>query len=432
MKLINIAIIGAGSSYSPELIDGFIKEKDNIKINEFRLVDIDNERVNICAGMIRRMLKANGINCNVIVENDLRRAAKDVDFVINQIRVGGLDARIKDEKIPLQFDLLGQETTGAGGFANGLRTVPKVVEIAKTVESVAPDCWFLNFTNPSGMVTQAIMDNTNLKTMGLCNEPINMLDVVSELLDGKEYDYEFIGLNHLCWITAISVGGLDVIDEFYKGGFDSTANLKNIPEAKYDKELLRATGGLPTGYLKYFYFKDKQLQKQKEEELSRGEVCKQIEKELLDIYSDTSVTEKPEQLSKRGGAGYSKMAVSIIKSILYSDESVQIVNTRNNGAYPFMNDDDVVEVKSVITSSSATPVKYNGEQNQYIVGLMKAIKSYERLTIKAALEGDRACALAALMINPLIGEYEKANDVLGEILKNNKPYLENFIESGVL
>ena len=426
MPGIKIAIIGAGSSYTPELIDGFIRNNHRLQIRELALMDNEPFRLNLCYTMAEKMIKGEGSGIRLSQTPRLGSAVEGADFVINQIRVGGLDARIKDEKIPLRYDLLGQETTGAGGFANGLRTIPVVIEIARTVEKYSPECWFLNFTNPSGMVTQALTDNTKLKVLGLCNGPLNMLTAVRNALKNEDFNYEFIGLNHLCWITSVISDGLEIIDDLYHGSFESGSRLKNIPEMEYPAGLLSASGGLPIGYLKYYYFRHQQILAQKKENKTRGEICRELENELFSLYGDPAVVKKPVQLAMRGGAQYSEMALNLIRSIVAYDKKIHIVNTKNKGAYSFLEDNDVVEVKAICSPEGVETVEYRGPESLYIEGMMRTVKAYEKLTIKAALEGDEKAALAALMVHPLVGDYDKASAVLKDILVENKDFLPKF------
>jgi 6-phospho-beta-glucosidase len=428
-RKLKIAVIGAGSTYTPELIDGFLSRVKTLSVSEFYFMDIDRNKMEIVAALCRRMVEAKGIDSKIILTDDLEKAIEGADYVLAQIRVGKLEARIRDEKIPLKYNLLGQETTGAGGFMKAMRTIPVMVKVAETIERLAPDAWLINFSNPSGMIAETLLNHTKVKMIGLCNAPINMIkDAHRRVPEGtKEFDYDFVGLNHLCWITSIYADGKDVLKDQLKGNLEADT-LKNIPKTSYSEALLKAVTGLPVGYLNYFYFRDEQVKKCKEAEKTRGEVCKEIEAELLELYKDPELKEKPEVLNKRGGALYSEAAVSLIDAIENDKNEVHVIDVRNNGAYSFMDDDDVVEVKCVVNKKGAFPVKLENFNDNYIIGLMRAVKAYEKLAVKAGLQGDYDAALAALMVHPLIGDFKKAKAVLDEMLEANKQFLPQFFK----
>jgi len=427
MRKLKFAVIGGGSTYTPELIEGLIDRKEQLNLDSLYLMDINERKLNIVGGLIRRMLEKNQMNTKLVLTQNLEEAIKDADYVVCQIRVGQLDARILDEKIPLKYDLLGQETTGAGGFMKALRTIPVIMDIVKTIEKLAPEAWLINFTNPSGIIAEAVLNHSNIKMIGLCNAPYGMIKRAKEMLpEGtKEFDYDFVGLNHLCWITGLYADGKNIIQEKLKGDIEF-AKLKNLTETNRDDLLLRATGGIPVGYLDYYYFRDKKIQECKEKEKTRGEECKIIEEELLELYSQPELNEKPKQLEQRGGAYYSTAAISLIDAIENDKNEYHVVDVKNNGALDFMDKDDVVEIKCLVNKNGATPVKVENFQNQYIIGLMRAVKAYEKLTVKAGLTGDYEAALAALMVHPLIGDYVKAKGVLDEMLEANKEFLPQF------
>jgi len=377
------------------------------------------------------MLEHSGIRCKVHLTDSIDETIEGADYIITQIRVGMLDARIKDEKIPLKYGLLGQETTGAGGFMKAMRTIPVMMDIARKIEQLAPDAWLINFTNPSGLIAEAVLNNTGVKMIGLCNGPINMIRDIRKLLpeNTEHFDYDFVGLNHLCWITAVYADGKEILQDKLAKGIE-LSTLKNIPGIKYDEALLKATKAIPIGYLNYYYFRDEQVRLCKEAEKTRGELCKEIEAELLKLYKDPNLKEKPAVLDKRGGALYSEAAVSLIDAIENDRNEIHVVDVKNNGAYSFMDDDDVVETKCLVNKKGATPIKLGNFDNQYIIGLMRAVKAYEKLAVRAGLYGDYDAALAALMVHPLIGDYKKAKAVLDEMLEENREYLPHFFPGG--
>lgn len=429
MNNLKIAVIGAGSTYTPELINGFITRNKQLKIDSFYMMDIDREKTEIVTGLGKRMLEANGINSKVIITENAEEAIEGADYILGQIRVGKLDARIRDEKIPLRYDLLGQETTGAGGFMKALRTIPVMMDIARKIERLSPEAWFINFSNPSGIIADALLNNTNVKMLGLCNAPINMIRRAKEMLpeNTKNFDYDFVGLNHLFWLTAIYADGKEILQNLFSGGYKDNS-LKNIPEVIYEEELLKAIKGLPVSYLNYYYFRDKMIKKCRDAGRTRGEECKVIEAELLELYKDINLKEKPGVLDKRGGALYSEAAVSIVDAIENDKNEIQVVDVKNNGALSFMGKDDVIEAKCIINKKGATPIKINNFNNQHVIGLMQAVKAYEKLTVRAGIEGSYEAALGALLANPLVGDYCKAKGVLDEMLEANKEFLPQFQE----
>lgn len=427
MKGLKIAVIGGGSTYTPELVSGFISRKDSLKVDRLYLMDIDESKLKIVGGLAKRMLDASGVKTDFVLTTDLEETIKDADYVLCQIRVGGLDARINDEKIPLKYNLLGQETTGAGGFMKALRTIPVLMNIVKTMERLAPNAYLINFTNPSGIMAETILNHSTIKMVGLCNGPMGMLkDIIHILPEGvTKFDYDFVGLNHLNWITSVYVDGKEILQGLLEKDL-KFSTLKNIPEMTYSTDLLRATKGLPIGYLNYYYYKDEQVKKCQNAKMSRGEECKEIEKELLELYKDPSLIEKPAVLDKRGGALYSEAAVSLIDAMENDKNEIHVVDVKNNGAFSFMDNDDVVETKCIVNKEGIKPIKLGAFDNTYIIGLMQAVKAYEKLTIKAGLKGDYDSALAALMVHPLIGDYYKAKSVLNDMLAANKKYLPQF------
>ncbi len=431
MRKLKVAVIGAGSTYTPELIEGFIAKKGYLDADSFYLMDIDPYKLEIIGGLSKRMLEAAGYPARVILTRDLDEAVEGADYVLAQVRVGRLDARIRDEKIPLKYDLLGQETTGAGGFMKALRTIPVIMDVAKRMERLAPDAWLINFSNPSGIIAEAVLNNTQIKMIGLCNAPINMLKEAEKLLpEGTgRFDYEFVGLNHLCWITKILADGREILGDLL-GSKLKTASLKNIPEMAHEEDLLKAMGGIPVSYLDYYSFREEEVKLCKKAEKTRGEVCKEIEAQLLEMYKNTELKEKPALLSERGGALYSTAAVSLVDAIENDKNEIHVVDVKNQGALAFMDKDDVVEIKCRVGRNGAAPVKVETFDNYYIMGLMRAVKAYEKLTVKAGLTGDYTSALSALLVHPLVGDYHKAKAVLDEMLEANRDYLPQFSKGG--
>jgi 6-phospho-beta-glucosidase len=427
MKPLKIAVVGAGSTYTPELLDGFIRRKDRLAVAELRLMDTDREKGNVIAALAERMFKKAGLAPSFLITEDLNRALDGADYVIAQIRVGGLAARIRDEKIPLKYGLMGQETTGIGGMMNALRTIPVILDLARRMERLCPRGTLINFSNPSGLVAQAVANQTTVRMWGLCNGPINMVRHLQNLLPQgvKNFDYDFVGLNHLCWITAAYADGVDILPTLLAQGA-SSAILKNIDGIDYPPDLRSAVPYLPIAYLNYFYFRNQELKALQGAIKSRGEVVQEIEKELLASYRDPALNEKPLSLEKRGGALYSEAAVSLIEAVENDTGAVHVIDVPNRGSYDFMDDDDVVEVKCRIDAQGAHPIPMRGFSHPVVISLVRTLKAYEKLAARAALTGDRSAALGALLVHPLVGDYSAASSALEEMLLANRDYLPQF------
>lgn len=434
MEGLKIAVIGGGSSYTPELIDGIIKRKDELPVKEIYLVDIKDgeEKLNIVGNLAKRMVKKAGLDTKVVLTLDRKEAIKDADYVITQFRVGGLKARARDENIPLKYNVLGQETTGAGGFAKALRTIPVIMDICKDIEDLSPNAWLINFTNPAGLIAETVLRYTNVKAMGLCNVPINMKNTTAKMFDvePERIRMDFIGLNHLNWANRIYLDGENIMDEVIKKNLDDEAlNMNNIPNLNWDKDHLTKLNMLPSPYLRYFYMTDEMVENQikaiKEGKGSRGEQVMEIEKELFKLYENEELNTKPPQLEKRGGAYYSEAAVSLISAIHNNKGEIHTVNIKNNGAIKNLDDNVVIECNGFVDKTGATPLVL-GDMPSEISALVNHVKAYELLTAEAGITGDYETALMALSSNPLIPSVNVAKKILDDILRENKEYLTQF------
>ncbi len=430
MKEITVAVIGSGSTYCPELVDGFIKAQSSLKLKKISFMDIDERKRTIVGNLCLRMLKKAGIECETLLTDNLDEALQGADFVVTQIRVGMLHARYLDETIPLKYDLIGQETTGIGGFFKALRTIPVMQHICDRIEDICPNAWLINFTNPSGIITEFVLNHTNVKCMGLCNVPINMIDDTKEAM-GDDCDITYIGLNHLSWITSVKKDGKELIDDMLAQGF-STKVMANIKDDGFSLDCLNAVRGIPSSYLQYYYCRDAKLKHQKEDEKCRARVCMEIEEELLEMYSDETLVTKPALLDQRGGHKYSLAAVSLIDSIANDKRDVQIVNIKNNGTVDFMDDDDILEIAAVIGKDGAEPVAIDKIENKHIIGLMRVVKAYEKYTVEAATTGSEAAAINALLVHPLVGDWERAHKCFEEMKWAHKAYLPEFFPNDVV
>jgi 6-phospho-beta-glucosidase len=431
---LKIAVIGGGSSYTPELIEGFILRSKELPVSDLYLVDIEpgRHKLEIVGDLAKRMIEKAGLDIRLHLTFDRREAIQDSDFVTTQMRVGMLDARARDEHIPLRYDCIGQETTGAGGFAKALRTVPVILDICKDIEELAPNAMMFNFTNPAGLVTEAVIRHSSVRSVGLCNIPINTQMQVAKILgvDVSKVNLEWVGINHLNWVTRFLVEGKDVTEEllFNESGMRGS-NVKNIPDFDWDVEFLRSLRSLPCSYLRYYYMTDKLLEEEQEAARTigtRAEVVKRIEKELFDLYADPNLDQKPKQLEQRGGAYYSTAALNLMSSIFNDKRDEQIVNVRNNGILPFLPDDASIETNCVITGQGAFPVQIQTSVGPQIRGLIQIVKAYEELTVQAAVYGDYHAAIQALTIHPLVTSASVAEKILKDILAENKEYLPQF------
>lgn len=425
MSKLKIAIIGSGSTYTPELIEGIIKRKGVLPVSELVLMDIDAHKLNVVGSLCRRMIEAENLSCRVTLTQDLDEALRDADFVLAQIRVGKLSARVLDEKIPLKYGLIGQETCGIGGFFKAMRTIPVMLQIAARMEELCPNAWLINFSNPAGIITEALLKHTGVKMLGLCNVPYNMYKSIRESLALPDAKMTYVGLNHLSWITAIEQDGKDYLKTALELGLNSEA-MKNIPSSGFSRELVNMVGAIPSSYLEYYYFKDKKLKLLMESEQTRGEKCIDIEADLLRIYEDAELHVKPELLSSRGGANYSEVAISLVDAIWNDKREVHVVNLLNRGALSFMEDDDAVETSAVIGKDGATPVAVPGFANRHIIDYMRMVKAYERETVAAAVSGSEDAAMRALLMNPLVGDYNTALACFNELKEAHKAYLPQF------
>ncbi len=432
-KKFKVAVIGGGSSYTPELIEGFISKAAELPIGDIYLEDIEpgRHKLEIVGGLVQRMVEKAGLDINIHLTFDRHEAISGADFVISQFRVGGLDARIRDEKIPLRYGVIGQETTGPGGFAKALRTIPVIIDICRDIEQFAPDAWLINFTNPSGIITETVLKHTGVKILGLCNVPVNMVNYVAEAF-GVEMErvyIQFAGLNHLVWGQKIFLDGEDVTEKLLlqlASGQDF--NMKNIPDLLWDKDLIESLGMLPCPYHRYYYMSDKMLEEEIKEAShtgTRGQVVKMVEQELFEIYRNPKLNVKPPELEKRGGALYSYAACNLISSIANNKKDIQIINVKNNGAILDLPEDSVIETNCIIDKDGAHPLSV-GHVPAKIRGLMQVVKAYEELTVHAGISGDYHSALQALTIHPLVPSSSIAKKLLDDILAENKEFLPQF------
>ncbi len=423
---LKICVIGGGSTYTPELIEGLIERQAELGLATVTLMDIDEDRLRVVGGFAKRMIRAAGSPIELILSTERKEALEGADYVISQIRVGGNVQRIVDEKIPLRFGIVGQETTGPGGFAKALRTIPVMLSIVADMERLSPQAWLINFTNPSGLITEALIKHSKAQVIGLCNLPINMIHAVAGYLgvSPQRVRLDYVGLNHLSWAKGVYLDGRQVTREVLTKAI-TEARQAAEGHSPFSPELLEALGMLPCYYLRYYYHHDEVLEEQRKADKSRGEEVQEIEERLLAMYADPHLVSKPKELEKRGGALYSTAAVSLIAAIVGNKNEVHIVNCRNRGAIADLPEGTVVEVPCLVGAAGATPLTV-GYLPVAIRGLIQAVKAYEELTIEAAVTGDQKTALKALLNHPLVPSFEVAKALLNAILEANSDYLPHF------
>jgi len=432
---LKIVTIGGGSSYTPELVEGFIKRYEQLPVKELWLVDIEEgkEKLEIVSKLAQRMVEKAGVPMKVIPTLNRREALKDADFVTTQMRVGLLEARILDERIPLSLGMIGQETNGAGGMFKAFRTIPVILDIVKDIQELCPDAWLINFTNPAGIVTEAIYRHTSFKkAIGLCNCPINMIHNTAYLMkvDPAKVTMEIQGSNHHMFATDVFVDGESVFEEVLNRYIEhhENASMANIEAIEYSEDFMRGLNAIPSPYHNYYFFTQEQLAKQLadyEKGKVRGEVVKQVEAELFELYQDVNLDVKPKQLEQRGGALYSDAACDLITSLYNDTGDIQYINIPNNGTLLGLDDDAVIEAACVIKSSGPEPIPL-GEIKLPLVANIQMIKAFERLVVDAAVTGNRSLAIAALNINPLCPSDRLANQVFDQLLAAHKSYLPQF------
>lgn len=429
-----ITVVGGGSSYTPELIEGLIARHASLPITELALVDVEagRRKVEIISALARRMLDRNGLEAvKVSVHFDADRAIAGSSFVLTQLRVGQLPARAADERLGLSHKLLGQETTGVGGFAKALRTIPVMLDIARRVERLAPDAWIINFTNPAGIVTEAVSRYSRAKIIGLCNVPVTMHHTIADMLKlpHNEVSLRFAGLNHMVWVHKVLAAGHDATDEVIEMLCDGEQlSMNNIKATPWPADMLRALRAIPCPYHRYFW----QTRTMVEDELkdadtkgTRAEQVMKVEDALFALYADPNLDHKPEELSQRGGSFYSEVAVQLINALHNNLGVEMVVNTVNNGAIQGLPDDAVIETNCLIDALGAHPLAF-GKLPPLMNGLTQQVKDFEHLTIEAAVHGDKQKALLALVANPLVSDVNLASALVEEVLSINKAWLPQF------
>jgi 6-phospho-beta-glucosidase len=405
---VKIAVVGGGSTYTPELVHGLAA----LGVGEVALYDADPERLEIVGGFTKRMAPALSIS----LHRGRGAALAGADFVIVQIRVGGQAARLADERLGLEHGLIGQETTGVGGLAKALRTIPVLLDIAERTAQLAPNALLINFTNPVSIVTEALLKQARVKAIGLCNIPISQrMEIAAELgVRPEEVELDSVGLNHLSFVRRVLVRGADVLPEIIELIAKSGKKPANLPDLDFPLELIRHLAMIPSGYLRYYFLARETVEEQRAEPRLRAEEVMAIERELLAYYADRTKTEKPASLSKRGGAFYSRAALEIIEAVAHDRGDRLVVDVRNGSAVKELPEDACVEVPCFVNAHGATPVPQRALEPE-IRGLIQHVKAYEELAVRAALSRSRRDLYLALVAHPLVESAsiaEKISDVL--------------------
>jgi 6-phospho-beta-glucosidase len=413
---VKLVIIGAGSSYTPELIHGVIEHYQEMPFTQVCLMDVDERRLEILTGLTRRMLARANLPVAVAATTEHRRALEGAAFVNCLIRVGGMDARINDEQIPLRYDIVGQETTGPGGMMKALRTIPVVLDLARDMVEVCPAAWLINYTNPSGIIAEALGKHTRVRYVGLCSGPKGWIEAILSLMDvdPKRANVDWIGLNHLGFAIRVWVDGRDATPE----AVEAVAGHWSV-----DGEWLRALGAIPASYLRYYYHHTTAVREARQPgHHTRGQEVREIEAELLRQYADPGLDAKPALLAKRGGGGYSDVAHAAMRAIHHNEGERQIVQVLNGGAVDGIPHDAAVEVPCLVDRMGPHPIRM-GEIPLPVRGLIQAVKAYESLTVQAAVEGSKRIALQALMAHPLVPSWEVARPLLDDLLAANRAWI---------
>ncbi|MFQ3633449.1 6-phospho-beta-glucosidase [Roseiflexus sp.] len=421
----NIAVIGGGSTYTPELIHGLIARNATLGVQNVWLVDPGEERLNIVGAFVQRMVIQAGAGFQVKLTADRRRALEGADYVITQFRVGGQQARHNDELLGRRHQLVGQETTGIGGFAKALRTIPVMLDIARDMREMAPQAILLNFTNPAGLVTEAVARHGGVPVIGLCNNAINAQRSIARMVDvpPEQVFIEQVGLNHLNWIRRVAINGKDATDTVIAAYVEYLRH--DTDPLRFPPRLIQMLRALPSSYLRYFYLTPQIIAKQNSGELTRAAVVMDVERRLLARYADPTLHEMPPELMERGGAYYSTAAAALIESLHTGDNAVHVVNTRNNGAIPNLPDDVVVEMPCRVARDGAIPIPV-APLEPVFHGLTCQVKAYELLTVQAAVEGDEEAAMLALLTNPLGPDAARVESVWEDLKQTNCGLLPTF------
>ena len=414
-----ISIVGAGSSYTPELLEEMCNRRDTLPVKEIVLYDINKERLDIMTGFCQRFAAKRDLDVKIRSTMNLDDAVDGADFVDTQIRVGGNEQRVIDEKIPLKYGLVGQETTGAGGMMKAFRTIPVMLDVARRMEKLSPNGWIINYTNPTGLVTEAVTRYTGANIAGFCSGGIfpKMWAKQAMGIDYKRVQYDYVGLNHMNFISNVTIDGRPITqEEFEKLAAENDA---------VNPELTKLLGVLTSPYLQWYYQTQQKVKKVLDAPMTRGQEVQLLEKEVYAGYADPNNADKPAALAKRGGGGYSEVAMNFVNAVYNNVDTEMVVNVPNNGAIPFLPDSAVVEIPCLVNRRGMSPL-HVGKVPEMCWGLIAAVKNYEQLAVEAAVEGNVTKMKWALLAHPLVREYDLVEKLVPELLEANKAYLPQF------
>ena len=419
MEGFKFTVIGAGSTYTPELLEGFAGRRESLPAGEIMLYDIDARRLGIMEGFCRRYAARLGLDVRIAATTDLPRAVEGAAFINTQLRVGGNSARVQDEKIPMRHGLIGQETTGAGGFMKALRTIPVMLDICRVIQRCAPDAWVVNYTNPTGLVAEAVARFAQVRFAGFCSGGIFPKMWAQRAL-GLPYDavrYDYVGLNHMNFMYNLRIHGRPATQEEFRAVAAQNTEI--------DPQIVELLGCIPSPYLQYYYSTRRKLASLQAAPRTRGEQVLALEQEIYAAYADPATDTKPDALAKRGGGGYSDVAMAFIDAVYNDRDTWMVVNVPNEGAVSFLPDDASVETACIVNAAGIRPLKVSGIPAG-VSGLIHAVKEYEQLAVEAAVTGDLRTAKLALLAHPLVREMEIIDALLPELMACNAAYLPQF------
>ncbi|MHB8133546.1 MAG: family 4 glycosyl hydrolase [Anaerolineaceae bacterium] len=427
---IKLVVIGAASSYTPELFYDLAEDPERLDVEQVTLIDLNEDKLKFIYDVCDRLIRKKNLDLKLVASTKLEKGIEGADFILPQIRVGGLNARVRDETLPMELDMVGNETTGAGGFVCAMRTVPVMLDIARQVERIAPDAWILNMSNPAGIVTEAICKHTKVRALGFCNIPINTTYALADLLnvDPATVRLDSFGLNHLSWTRKALVNGEDQLQALLDKAYDQDSILyqHGLVESHLTPEYLQTIRMIPSWYVRYFYYPELVMEEDRNEAHTKGVSDMQAEKELRAIYLSEGYNEQAQKiLADKGGAQYYLPVLQAIDSIVNDRGDVVIVDTKNGTCMPDLPANVCVEVPARIYKDRVEPLQV-GLMPLSVRGLVQTVKAYEELAIEAALTGSQKTAIAALMANPLVGTYPKARNFLNRVLENESDYLKPF------
>lgn len=429
---LKITVIGGASSYTPELFADLAEFRDRLEVEQVTLTDPKAEKLSMITEVGRKLLSKADIRTKIVATQNLEEAVADANFVILQIRVGGLEARVRDETLPMELGMVGNETTGPGGFVCALRTVPAALQIAHEIERVSPQAWLLNLSNPAGIVTEALLKHTHLRTIGFCNIPINTTYGLAEVLGvpPDKVQLHSFGLNHLSWTRAVYVDGEEKLQPLIAEAHDRNSALyqHGLVEDLIDPQWLKTLSMIPSWYLRYYYYTEQVLAHDRGQQ-TKGNKDMEAEERLRALYLTEGYGETARHvLASKGGAQYYLPVLQVVCSMVHDRGEIVVVDIRNKGALPDLPAEVCVETPARINRESIEPLCL-GSMPLKVRGLVQAVKAYEELTVEAATTGSHEAALAALTTHPLVASYPKAKLFWNRVLENERPYLPQFFES---